>query len=142
MTVLSLAQSVEAFANFTQSLTDADLDCAWAWGDYDSEGVRFAFFRVYEELRTLAVKTSETRADTGHPPTSAQRILAQYHGAYRDLQAALLGVPAEWLDLPPGEGQWSVREALSHIVGADAGFFAVISHSVSQLATAQPRPPA
>ena len=133
MTVTSLAHSVEAFARLTQSLTDADLDRAWTWGDYDSEGVRFAFFRVYEELRTLAVKLAQERASSGHFASSAQRILAQYHAAYRELQAALLGVPAEWLDLPPGEGQWSVRKALSHIVAADAGFFAVISHSVSQL---------
>ena len=132
MTALSLAQSVEAFANLTQSLTDADLDRAWAWGDYDSEGVRFAFFRVYEELRTLGVKLAQERASSGRFPTSAQRILAQYHAAYRDLQAALLGVPAEWLDQPPGDDQWSVRKALSHIVSAEAGFFAVISHAMSQ----------
>ena len=68
MTPTTLAQSVETFAHLTQSLTDADLDRAWAWGDYDLEGVRFAFFRVYEELRTLAVKLAHrTRVERPFP---------------------------------------------------------------------------
>ncbi len=68
VTPTSLAQSVETFAYLTQSLTDADLDRAWAWGDYESEGVRFAFFRVYEELRTLAVQAgSSPRVERSFP---------------------------------------------------------------------------
>ena len=113
----------------TQSLTDADLDRAWAWGDYESEGVRFAFFRVYEELRTLAVQLAHLSASSGRPPSSAKRILALYHAAYRDLQAALLGVPAELFEYPPAEGDWPIRRVLKHIVSADAAFFAVIPHA-------------
>ena len=128
-----LADSVEAFANLTILLTDADLDRAWRWGDYDSEGVRFAFFRVYEELRTLAVKLAQERASGNRPATSAQRILAGYHAAYRDLQAALLGVPVEQFDRAPAEGEWPLRQILAHIVGADAGFYAVLAHALNQL---------
>ena len=122
MTPTSLAQSVETFAHLTKSLTDADLDRAWAWGDYESEGVRFAFFRVYEELRTLAVKLAQERASNGRLPSTAQRILSLYHAAYRDLQAALLGVPVELFDYPPAEGEWFIRRVLKHIVSADAAF--------------------
>ena len=133
MTPTSLDQSVETFAHLTQSLTDADLDRVWAWGDYESEGVRFAFFRVYEELRTLAVKLAQERASNGHLPSTAQRILDLYHAAYRDLQAALLGVPGELFDYPPAEGEWPIRRVLKHIVSADAAFFAVITHALNQL---------
>ena len=136
----TLAQSVEAFAHLTQSLTDADLDRAWAWGDYDSEGVRFAFFRIYEELHTLAVKLAQDRASSGRPASSAQRILALYHAAYRDLQAALLGVPIELFDYPPAEGEWFIRRVLKHIVSADAAFFAVITHALNQLRSGVTQP--
>jgi uncharacterized damage-inducible protein DinB len=129
----SLNYAVEALASLTHSLADMDLDRAWAWGDYDSEGVRFAFFRVYEEMRTLAVKLAEARQASSRPPTAAQRILAHYHAAYRDLQAALLGVPFEEFDHPPAAGEWPLRQILAHIVGADAGFFAVVAHALSQI---------
>lgn len=133
MTPARLAVSIETFANLTAALADADLDRAWAWGDYDSEGVRFAFFRVYEELRTLAAKVVQARATGGQPPSSAQRILAQYHAAFRDLEAALLGVPDELFDQPPAEGEWPLRQILAHIVGAEAGFYAVVTHALNQL---------
>ena len=136
----TLAQAVETFAHLTQSLTDADLDRAWAWGDYESEGVRFAFFRVYEELCTLAVKLAQERGSNGRLPSTAQRILAFYHGAYRDLQAALLGVPAELFDYPPAEGEWPIRRVLKHIVSADAAFFAVITHALNQLRSGVAQP--
>jgi len=133
MSDTALAQSVEAFATLTQDLADADLNRPWAWGAYDSEGVRFAFFRVYEELRTLAVKLARARLATGRPLSSAQRVLGQYHLAYRDLQAALLGVPAASLDDSPAEGEWSVHQTLAHIVEADFGFYAVVTHALNQL---------
>jgi uncharacterized damage-inducible protein DinB len=132
MTPPTLSHAVEAFAHLTRPLADAELDTPWAWEDYDSEGVRFAFFRVYETLRTLAVQERQTRSEAGRPTTSAQEVLAQYHAAYRDLQAALIGVPAEMFDLPPAEGQWPVRATLNHIVSAEAGFFAVISYALTQ----------
>jgi len=132
VTPTTLVQSVETFAHLTQSLTDTDLDRAWVWGDYDSEGVRFAFFRVYEELRTLAVKLAQERASNGRLPSTAQRILGLYHTAYRDLQAALLGVPVELFERQPSADEWSVHKALGHIVGAEAGFFAVITHALNQ----------
>ena len=130
---LSLAQSIDAFADLTQHLTETDLDRPWAWNSYDEEGVRFAFFRVFEELRTLTVQLQQERQIAGRPPSSAQRILAQYHVAYRDLYAAMRGIDATTLDTPPAEAEWPVRQALGHIAGADAGFFTVLVNALTQL---------
>lgn len=44
-----LAGAVEKFSAITHAYTDQDLERKWTWGAYD-EGVRFAFFRTYEEL--------------------------------------------------------------------------------------------
>jgi hypothetical protein len=54
-----------------------------------------------------------------HPLTVAQRILGQYHTACRDLQAALLGVTDEAAAQAPAEGEWSLRQALAHIIQID-----------------------
>ena len=133
MTDTILAGAVDAFADLTQHLSDADLDRPWAWRSYDEEGVRFAFFRVFEELRTLSVQLEQARQAAGRQPSSAQRILALYQLAYRDLYAAMRGVPAAILDTPPAEGEWPVRQALGHIAGADAGFFTVLVNALNQL---------
>lgn len=133
MTHPSLANAVDAFADLVQDLSDADLERPWAWRSYDEEGVRFAFFRVFEELRTLSVQLEQARAAAGQPRSSAQRILALYQATYRDLYAALRGLPAAILDTPPAEGQWPARQALAHIAGADAGFFTVLVNALTQL---------
>jgi hypothetical protein len=124
----NLTQAVDQFAHLTHGLAEAELEQPWAWGDYKGEGVRFAFFRVLEELRTLAVRLAQQH----RTPTSAQRILAHYHIAYRDLYAALLGVSAELAEQPPAEKQWPARLALAHMVGADVGFYGVITYALNQ----------
>jgi len=110
------------FASSTHHFTDADLDRPWVWKDYE-EGVRFAFFRTYEQLCQLAARLEVARAASPHPQTVVQRILGQYHTAFLDLQAVLLGVMDEQAMLVPAEGEWPLRQVLAHIVQADRGFF-------------------
>jgi uncharacterized protein YfiM (DUF2279 family) len=140
MPATRLARAVERFAQTAHHLTDAHLAQDWAWGAYDSEGIRFALFRTYEELRDLAVKTASARAAHGPAVSSAQRILMQYHSAYRDLQAALLGLRAEETDQAPAEEEWSVRQVVSHIVGADIGFYVAIKYALERNRSDDERP--
>lgn len=125
-----LAQAVDRFARVVQGCTESDLSRPWAWHEYETEGVRFAFFRTYEELRELAVRLRQERLTHGPLTTSAQLILAQYHSAYLDLQAVLLGVDDQAADRAPAEGEWPVRQVLAHIVGGDMGFFAALRHAL------------
>lgn len=136
----SLDRAVEKLAEVAQGLREPDLERAWAWGAYDSEGIRFAFFRTYEQLRDLAVKTAAARAAHGPAVSSAQRILAQYHCAYRDLQAALLGVSSDEEDQAPAEGEWPLRQILGHIVGAEVGFYVVVKYALDRHRTGDGRP--
>ena len=76
------------FAALMLPLTEKELERNWKWKDHDEEGIRFAFFVTLQELRHLAVTLSATLPK----PTAAQHILSQYHAAYMDLQAAVLGL--------------------------------------------------
>jgi uncharacterized damage-inducible protein DinB len=136
----SLTRAVEQFANVTQGVPDTELEREWAWGAYDSEGVRFAFFRTYEDLRELAARTATKRSAQGLAVSPAQRVLAQYHAAYRDLQAALLGLPSEAEDQAPSEGEWPLRRVVAHIVGAEAGFYGVVKYALDRHRSADERP--
>lgn len=124
MAGVTLPASVDRFMQVTHALPDKDLEITWVWGDYE-EGIRFAFFRVYEELRTLAAELGSKHGESSQPLTTARKILAQYHAAYRDLQAILLGVDETTALQAPAEDEWSVWNVLLHIIGAERGFFAV-----------------
>jgi hypothetical protein len=136
----SLARAVQRFASVTLPMPDSELDREWAWGAYDSEGVRFAFFRTYEELSELAAKTLAERAVKGLGPSAAQWILAQYHAAYRDLQAVLLGIGGNEAEQAPAEGEWPLRRVVAHIVGADMGFYGVVRYALDRHRSGDGRP--
>ncbi len=51
-----ISVSIFRFAELCQEITDSDLEREWIWGSYKPEGLRFAFFRNYEELLQTAVE--------------------------------------------------------------------------------------
>lgn len=127
-----VSRSIYQFAELVQEIADSDLEREWTWGSYKSEGVRFAYFRNYEELRELAVELYQARAASGAPLSAAQRILAQYHSAYMDLQGVLSGVGSEYDEKPPAEGEWPLRRVVAHIIGADLGFYVTIKYALDR----------
>jgi hypothetical protein len=127
-----ISNAVFRFAELVQGIADSDLEKEWVWGSYKSEGVRFAYFRNLEQLRELAVKLNQIRVASGSPLTETQQILAQYHTAYNDLQAVLLGLDSQYEEKPPAEGEWPLRRIIAHIVGADLGFYVVIKFSLDR----------
>ncbi len=127
----ALWQAVEQFAEMGRRVSDADLERPWAWRAYD-DGVRRAFLRTGEELRELAVLLAERRATSGPRMTTAQRVLAQYHLAYRDLQAVLIGVDQSEAGREPAAEEWPIHRTLGHIVDAQRTFFALTWHAVAR----------
>ena len=121
-----LTSAVENFATLMLPLSEKDLERKWRWRDYDEEGIRFAFFVTIQELRQLAAQLAANRK----PLTQAQHILGQYHAQYMDLQAAIFGLSKEDSERAPVEGEWPVRQAYSHILGAEFGFRAVIRYAL------------
>jgi hypothetical protein len=136
---ITLIQAVEKFMAVTHGLSEVELEREWSWRAYD-EGVRFAFFRVYEELRELAATLITERTTRGKPITTAQHSLAQYHAAYRDLQAVLIGVDDDLMDIAPSRGEWPLRIILGHILSAEREFFARIWHAVQRFRDGEDTP--
>lgn len=135
-----LAESVTAFASALCNLPEAGLERPWQWGDYD-EGVRFGFFRVYEDIRQLAARLAAQRA-AAHPPLSpAQAILRQYHAAYRDLQAILLGFSDEIASQRPTPEDWSLRIVLAHLIDTDLSFWFINQQALLACRAGDANPP-
>lgn len=132
MSQVALHAAVERLARVFHAATDAQMGMPWAWSAYEDEGARFALLRACEELRELAVLAYADRVAADVGPTQAQRILSQYHAAYRELEAILFGLDDEMALHAPAEHEWPVREAVSHIVGAEAAFFGCCRHAVER----------
>ena len=122
----SLNQAVEDFTSLMLPLSEKDLEHPWVWKDHDEEGIRFAFFVTLQELRQLAVTLSTHRTRQ----TAAQLILSQYHVAYMDLQAALLGISNGDADRLPGEGEWPVQKTYAHILSTELNFTITIRYAL------------
>lgn len=118
----AVTTAVEALVRATVELTDEDMGRPWTWRMYGEEGLRFALLMTHHELRDLAVRLAARRA---RAPSQAQRILAQYHEANRDMNAVLATVRTADLDRVPAEGEWPVREVAAHMLGAEYGFLTV-----------------
>lgn len=132
MTEYPLRGAIDNFADLVLDLTDDQLALDWAWGSYASEGVRFSYFRTYEELRDLGGIIYQERNTADVPITGAQYSLARYHAAYLDLQAVLLGISPEQAEQAPSEGEWSLRRTDAHLIGADLGFYVAITFALDR----------
>jgi hypothetical protein len=125
-----LRNAVLEFTTLMLPLSEKDLEREWKWKDHDEEGIRFAFFVTLQELRHLAVTLSN---DLNHSkPTAARHILSQYHSAYLDLQAAILGVSDDDAERAPAEGEWTVKRTYAHIFGTDINFSIAIRYALEK----------
>ena len=131
MTEIKLIEAVEGFALTTRDFSDENLELDWIWRTHTAN-LRFAFFTTYEELRQLAANLSSQRTSGNKTITTAQRSLAQYHTAYRSMQAILLNADEEILDTPPGKGEWPIRMILGHTIAAERDFFSRIWFAIQQ----------
>ena len=122
----TVTEAVEALVRATVDLPDVELDRTWVWNEYDEEGLRFALLMAQHELRDLAVRLAGLRPAR---PTQPQRIIAQYHTAYRDLMGALAGLRDADLDREPAPDEWTVRAVALHMVGAEYGFLGVVQYA-------------
>lgn len=124
----TLTQAVNDFTELMLPLSEQDLERAWIWKDHDEEGIRFAFFVTQQELRHLAATLATLRPK----PTIAQHIISQYHAAYMDLQAAVLGLSNEDAERAPAEGEWPVKRTYAHIFGTDINFSIVVRYALEK----------
>lgn len=134
-----LFSAIKHLAEVSSSFSDVDLAQPYHWGKHD-EGVRLALIGTYHELHDLAATLANQRQEEGIPLTLAQRVLGQYHLAYRELEATLIGITAVQFDQEPAAGEWPLRVILGHIVQAERAFFTLILYGLTQQETGAERP--
>ena len=135
----SIFTAVQQLAQISHNFSDVDMSQPFCWGKHD-EGVRLGFLGTYHELCDLAAGLARQRSEQDGSPTLVQHVLGQYHTAYRELQAMLLGVDETQFDEEPAPGEWPLRITLGHIYEAERTFFTLIHYGLRQQQSGAERP--
>ncbi len=104
------------------ALPERKLSAPWAWPGHEGEPleVRDAVLRSLElEHAALA------RVDT----SEAARAVAQAQAAFGDLRGLLCGQPDDLLDAEPGDGEWTLRQVLQHMLWVDRQYQVNTAHA-------------
>jgi DinB superfamily len=118
-----------ALARFS-TLDAQELSQPWRFHDKPSD-VRYALYRTLEDAQEVLVRL----ATLAHP--ESRRILALAQRAFGDLRGLLVGLPVDFLDRSPRQGEWSIRETLRHIMVIE-GRYAVQTRYATERADSDP----
>jgi hypothetical protein len=129
MNTTTLFDALERLSAVTHHFSDFDLEQPYAWRAHE-EGVRFSLLGTQFELQALAAQLAHQRAQDGPPLTKAQRILGQFHTAYRDLQGVLAGFDAADYDKKPTPSDWQMRYVLGHMARTQMTFCALADYGL------------
>jgi len=121
-------EEVKSWLKKVSAFNDSALDRKWEWQGYD-EGIRFAFFRILEELRAL-VNNEEIFPKEIHRNESAtvQQYLIHFHQVYWDLRVLLSFIDDPLFDKEPAENEWSLRHIMSHLIDNEWAFYGIFRY--------------
>lgn len=131
--------AINQLASASHAFSDVDMGQPYHWHKH-GEGTRLALIGTYHELRDLTAELISQRNQEGPAGTLAQQVLGQYHLAYRELQATLLGITDEQFEQEPAAGEWPLRVILGHIMNAERTFFTLIHCGLEQQQAGAERP--
>lgn len=130
---------VMAAVHRLSNLTDADLPKPWRWiGGFDDEEVRYGFYRIGEAFELAGIEAEVALRAAGADRGRAAELIAPATAARWDLQGLLLPLPDKLWDADPGGGEWSVRQTLGHVIGAQRSYGVVTAWWQRQAFTASP----
>jgi hypothetical protein len=107
----NMADFDAALAGFA-AMDDAALARPWPFRDKPMD-VRYALYRTLEDAQEVLVDLA------ARPHSESRRILALAQRAFGDLRGLVIGVPDEFLEKAPREGEWSVGEVLRHVLAVE-----------------------
>jgi len=119
--LIAARRDVLAAVGHLGTLTDADMENAWAWkGDSEIE-LRYAFYNVLEAFERAGIDAGPAAPERGR----AADLIAPATAARWDLQGLLLQLPDAAWDAKPGGEEWTVRETMGHTIASQRGYAAV-----------------
>jgi hypothetical protein len=132
--LLAARRDVLAAVRDLATLTDADMEKFWAWkGDGgDDNELRYGLYRIFEEFERAGIDAAAALRASNTERGRAADLIAPATAARWDLQGILVQLPDDLWDKDPGDGQWTIRQTLGHVIAAQRGYAAVTAWWQSQ----------
>lgn len=100
------------------AVPDAALEGPWTWPGHGEADRRYGFFRILEDLEATAaeIATRQGRRQQG------EAIVAPATVARWDLIGVLAPLIGTELDAAPGGGEWTIRQAVAHVIASQHSY--------------------
>jgi hypothetical protein len=102
-------------------VADSALERPWPWRDGEVD-IRYGVYRQYEALEEARAAIRPLLAGLARLEPPARPMLGAAAAARWELNGVLVGVSDEELDRDPGGGEWTLRQAIGHIIGGQRGY--------------------
>ena len=119
--LLEARQRVRLGLAILASVEDATLERGWSWQG-DEADVRYGFYRQLEAFHEARARVRPLLLDAGHHEPPARPLVAEAAARHWALEGLLAGLQDEQLDLDPGNGEWTLRQTVAHIVGGQRAY--------------------
>jgi hypothetical protein len=100
---------------------DAALERPWTWNEHELD-VRYGFYRQFEALEDARTGVIQMLSGSMLGDSVARRIVAGATAARWDLHGLIAPLTEDELDRDPGDGEWTIRQTLAHIVGGQRAY--------------------
>ncbi len=123
--ILDARAALAAVTPLLLGIADGDvLERRWSWRNDEkgSTDVRYGFYRCAELLDRAGVDAERVLETAGIARPPSARIVARATVARWELHGALAPLTDDDLDLDPGDGEWTLRQTLAHIVNGQRAY--------------------
>ncbi|MEO6350690.1 MAG: DinB family protein [Candidatus Limnocylindrales bacterium] len=117
--LLRARREVTALLHGMARLDDSSLLTQWFWDGNDVD-VRYAFYRAFETLETA--ESAARLALASSSSTEARDAVGAATASRWDVQGLLATFADEDLDADPGNGEWTIRQTMAHIIAGQRGY--------------------
>lgn len=119
--MLRARDSIRASLSSLRAVQDSALERPWQWhgGELD---VRYGLYRQFEELVDARALIRPMLAAAIAAEGPARPLVAAASAARWNLHGVVAGLNDADLDRDPGNGEWTLRQTLAHLVGGQRSY--------------------
>lgn len=119
--LLSARDSVRRATTELHAVPDSVLEKPWPWRGEETD-VRYGFFRQFEAFEEARGRIRAALARDDEAESPARPLVGLATATRWDLHGVLAGLADEDLDRDPGNGEWTIRQTLAHIVSGQRAY--------------------
>jgi DinB family protein len=120
--IVRARQGITAAARDLRSLPESSLTRPWSWRRDSQEEVRYGAYRAAEALEQAEIEARLAVSVVDAAERRAARIVGPATAARWHLHGLLLPLDDAMLDADPGNGEWTIRLVLGHVISSQRAY--------------------